>query len=557
MKQTYLDLMEKALSAYSDSHIQRYFNDVQQNGLTEHGFPRLTANIGILIAHGRQRRLLPIFLEMMEFCCKTIPTVKAANDFSVREIVCCIAELEQSAAVSSDDLARWKQYLATINPETCYSVFAKTPNDLVRNWALFSGVSEYYRQQMLHVDSTEFVETQIVSQLRWIEENGMYMDHPEDVHQPMVYDIVPRGLFCFLLHAGYRGKYYEEIDAILKKAALHTLKMQSVTGELAFGGRSNQFLHNEAWIAAIFEYEATRYQKEGNLELASKFKAAVVRALEPSKFWFAKEPIHHIKNRFPLDSNYGCEGYAYFDKYMITAASFFYAAYRFCDPSITPAEFDDSPSVWQTSYHFHKIFARAGGYSLEFDTNADQHYDASGLGRVHKAGAPSALCLSVPCPSEPNYTVDTPAPIALSLCPGILKNGEWKFACTPDCTYETLRTETTDTSATVALLCRFPDGETVQSTYTVDKTGVSIEVCGNGEVAFSLPAFFFDGDTYTAITHAEDRLTVAYEGWQCHYTTNGTVTDSGMLAANRNGHYGAFFASAPDTLRVHIELCKL
>ena len=87
-------------------------------------------------------------------------------------------------------------------------------------------------------------------------------------------------------------------------------------------------------------------------------------------------------------------------------------------------------------------------------------------------------------------------------------NGEWKFACTPDCTYETLRTETTDTSATVALLCRFPGGETVQSTYTVDKTGVSIEVCGNGEVAFSLPAFFFDGDTYTAITHAEEEQIV-------------------------------------------------
>ena len=50
-----IDLMEKALSAYTDEHIQRYFNDVKENGLTEHGFPRLTANIGILIAHGRRK----------------------------------------------------------------------------------------------------------------------------------------------------------------------------------------------------------------------------------------------------------------------------------------------------------------------------------------------------------------------------------------------------------------------------------------------------------------------------------------------------------------------
>ena len=57
MKEKYIALMEKVLSAYSDEHIQRYLNDVKENGLTEHGFPRLTANIGILIAHGRRKDL--------------------------------------------------------------------------------------------------------------------------------------------------------------------------------------------------------------------------------------------------------------------------------------------------------------------------------------------------------------------------------------------------------------------------------------------------------------------------------------------------------------------
>ena len=68
MKNTYLDLMERTLSAYSEEHILRYFADVKREGLTEHGFPRLTANIGILISHGRRVELLPLFLEMMEFC---------------------------------------------------------------------------------------------------------------------------------------------------------------------------------------------------------------------------------------------------------------------------------------------------------------------------------------------------------------------------------------------------------------------------------------------------------------------------------------------------------
>jgi hypothetical protein len=143
MKKKYLDLMEKTLSAYTVEHILRYFNDVKREGLTEHGFPRLTSNIGILIANGRKSELLPIFLEMMEFCCKTIPCVKAANDFSVREIVNCIVEAEKSGVVSSDDIARWKKYIASIEPEKCYDVFATSPESPVRNWALFSGVSEY------------------------------------------------------------------------------------------------------------------------------------------------------------------------------------------------------------------------------------------------------------------------------------------------------------------------------------------------------------------------------------------------------------------------------
>ena len=52
MKERYINLMEKALSAYTDEHILRYLSEVKENGLKEHGFPRLTANIGILISHG-------------------------------------------------------------------------------------------------------------------------------------------------------------------------------------------------------------------------------------------------------------------------------------------------------------------------------------------------------------------------------------------------------------------------------------------------------------------------------------------------------------------------
>ena len=42
--------MEQAVDAYTDEHIASYTREVRENGLREHGYPRLTANIGILLA---------------------------------------------------------------------------------------------------------------------------------------------------------------------------------------------------------------------------------------------------------------------------------------------------------------------------------------------------------------------------------------------------------------------------------------------------------------------------------------------------------------------------
>ena len=252
MKEKYIELMERTLTAYSYEHIVRYFEDVKRDGLTEHGFPRLTSNIGILISHGKRRDLLPLFLEMMEFCCKTIPCVKAANDFSVREIINCIREVKKSGVADSETVERWRGHLASIDPLTCYNVIAKTPEDNVKNWALFTGVSEFFRQSEGLCQSEEFIDVQLASQLKWLDENGMYMDAFSDTHQPIMYDLVPRGLFAAVLNEGYRGRHYKALDECLKRTGLLTLKMQSPNGEMAFGGRSNQFIHNEPWMIATF-----------------------------------------------------------------------------------------------------------------------------------------------------------------------------------------------------------------------------------------------------------------------------------------------------------------
>ena len=80
MGQIYLDIMEKALSAYNGESIRDYIDAVKREGLTEHGFPRLASNIGILIAYGRRTDLLPVFVEIMDLCCEQMPRKNAGNN---------------------------------------------------------------------------------------------------------------------------------------------------------------------------------------------------------------------------------------------------------------------------------------------------------------------------------------------------------------------------------------------------------------------------------------------------------------------------------------------
>ncbi|MBO5790361.1 MAG: hypothetical protein J6R40_04305, partial [Clostridia bacterium] len=528
-----------------------YFEKVKHQGLTEHGFARLTSDIGILLCHSIRSDLLPLFLEMMDFCCENVPRCKAANDFSVRELLSCLAALQKAQTVPCALIQKWKSNLGQINPETCYTVWAKAPEDEIFNWALFSASSEFMRQSAGLCESGDFIETQIASQVKWLDENGMYRD--AKLHPPMLYDLASRGLFTLLLFYGYRGSYFETIDAALRKAALCTLAMQSVSGEIAFGGRSNQFLFNEAWMAVIFEYEARRYGREGNAAQARIFKGAAVRAIDALERWIMQEGVCHVKNRFPVETRYGCESYAYFDKYMITVASVLHDVYLVCDESIE-ADMALSPACFQSSAHFHKLFLRTAGYALEFDTNADPHYDASGLGRVHKKGAPAPLCLSVPCPSQPNYALDLQNPPEISICTGVLTNEGWQFAT--NIAHEVLSAFACDSLAQAELLCRFADGQAVRSKYTVTEDGITVDVLGENEVALLLPAFHFDGAQHTEIIQSDQRLSVAYGGWVCYYETDGALLDLKQTGGNRHGHYRAFCATASKRLQVRICISK-
>lgn len=551
MKEKYIKIIEKSLSAYTDEHIREYFERVKREGITEHGFARLTSNIGILISHGIREDLRPVFKEMMDFCCQNMPKVLAGNDFTIREVLCCLMSLEKYRTFDIEQVVWWKSYFIEIDREICYNKFSRKPEDDPRNWALFTAVSEWLRKCNDLCETEEFVDFQLEGQLRRFDEDALYHDleindHP---HQPMVYDLVPRFLVAILLHFGYHGKYYEKLREVIKKSTDMTLNYVSVNGELPYGGRSNQFIHNEALLVSFLEFSADLYWEEGDIQRAKQCKAVIKSAVDNMEYWLQKTPIHHVKNRFPLETMFGCEDYAYFDKYMITAASNIYPAYLMCNEDIPCGELDESPMTMETNKYFHKLFMRAGGYFAEFDTNADPHYDCSGLGRIHKKDAPSPLCISVPCAKAPNYIIRVDDPTDISLCPGYLKDGEWVFAT--EGMHDIISHKANEDSAEAEIKC----GET-KVKYLLDSSGMSIKLTGEGKLAFMLPAFVTDGEDESKISHCESTLEVEFCGYVCRYTTNGKIVDLGKNGGNRNGIYHAYFAEGTDGLEMKIEIFK-
>ena len=287
------------------------------------------------------------------------------------------------------------------------------------------------------------------------------------------------------------------------------------------------------------------------------FRSAARLAVESLERWLCVRPIHHIKNRFPTETKYGCEPSSYFDKYMITTASFLYAGYLMCDESLLVAKTPvDVPVVCRTSAYFHKCFLKYGDYFAEVDTDGDPNYDASGLGRLHRRGAPSAIALSVPCPLNPVYTLDLPQRMAVSICPGIRVGGVWHFAAENGIRWECTALSTVDDCALAEFLCRFGE-ETVNVGYMLDSHCLTVEVTGDDEVACLLPAFFFDGEKNAEIFFGDGNLIVCYEGWKCRYTTAGMIQNMNILGGNRNGHYKAFIASAKRTVKVCVEICSM
>ena len=556
MKDIYLDIMEKSLSAYTDQRIREYVDTVKRDGLTEHGFPRLGANIGILMAHGRRLELKSLFIEIIELClygfAHPINNSKAGNNFAVREVCHALTELEKTNVIDRELLKSWKEKLAALDVFATYTYIVSEEDPNPANWAYFAVLSEQARCQLCGMDATAFLEHQLPSQLVRLDENGMYRDRDiTGPHQPIVYDLVTRNLIGLSLFMGYAGKYAGDIEKMMELSDDLTLKMQSVTGELAFGGRSNQCTHNEMMLSNYYELRAALLSRKGEQEKAGAFKAAAIKAAETCMHWLQEKPMSHIKNRFDPDLQLGCERYAYFNKYMITVASNAYLAYLVADDRVQPtvASADAGGFVAETGEDFHKVFMNAGGYFLEFDCNADTQYDAGGLGRVHKKNCDPRVCLSVPFPcGQSKYKLETPNKHPLSICG--CKNTADGIVCSAQegVRHRLISKTRSEAQCSAVFDCSLNDERLFTEKCTV--SGAGVDIVFSGADGILLPAFLFDGVKDTEILVTSGQIVVKYNGSFCKYTFSGEPEEYGLFF-NRNGRYCAYKIN---TDKLHIEM---
>lgn len=539
----YLDLMEAAVDAYTPERRAAYVERIERDGITEHGFARLTANIGILVANGRRGELRGEFVRMMDLCAREQPIAEKRNgttrgghlavgsEFAVKELVFAIEEAVRSGLFPKEKTDAWRLAFTPMVAHEIYSKKPKPGDEKAHNWTIFGAASEQARIACGMGGDPAWVERYVADQLRFFDANGMF----RDPGCPMVYDFVTRLQYAVILSLGYAGPSRERLEVIMDVSAEPTIWMQSVTGEMPFGGRSNQFLLNETVYAALCEWYASRYAKRGKVELASRFRAAADRAVQSVRRNLADRPVHHVKNRYPSDSRYGCEEYAYFDKYMITMGSWAYLAFRVADESIPVSTAAEPDSTFVTGPDFHRVMMNAGGWTLEFDLDGQTGYDATGLGRIQKRDAPTPLALAVPFPVEPNYRLDVTNACPLAIGPRGVARLEVESAVPGEA------------------VLRYPGG-TWRTKVTAD--GIDMVVEQSGEIAFALPAFEFDGETNPRIDCDGKALAVSYRGWTCRYETDGVLADTGEIFGNRNGHYRLFEALAKDRLCVHVTIIR-
>jgi hypothetical protein len=489
----------------------------------------------------------------------------AGAEFYTKELMLGYLALKDNT--DKETLERWRRLLGGFEPEKNYGVvLGKLPAAELHNYTTFALAGEMFKRQRGIADNRAFIEGHLATQIRRFTPFGMYRDPAN----PMTYDAVPRMNLSLFLFFGYNGPGRHELAELLRRGALTMLLTMSTTGESPFGGRSNQQNFSEATAALIFEFEAARCKKEGNIALAGAFKRAARLSALSVRRWLELRPVRFIKNEFPPESQHGRQkGYGFYGVYSLLIASQFGFAGLVADANIEerPLPFERGYYAFELDDDFHKVFASCSGYHLEIDTRADLHYDATGLGRLHKAGVPTETALSTPIVAAPEYLVSSAeSPRNVAIGPGWEISGRvhWLSDCSAEIGDVEFRPLAENSeSVKFRLIYRgLPDCDRLLETYEMGKEGLTISYQVFGPVdalLVQVPLILTDGSHFSKIETGEASLKVFYQGHIYEVGSlrpaNGLALIEDFTAPNRNGVYKvAVFKAAGKSMTCRFSL---
>jgi hypothetical protein len=489
---------------------------------------------------------------------------------TVKEIVIAYDILR--ACVDLRTATAWREAIAGLVAKHTYTVDGHLEQgQSMHNYGIYACVGEWLRTVCGLADERAWIARCLAAEMPLFTAFGMYRD-PGD---PMLYDLSVRQNLSELLHYGYDGAFRKRIGELLRRGGLTTLLMISPCGYAPFGGRSNALLHNEAMVAYVCEFQAGRWRQAGRPRLAAAFKEAAWRAIRAVEPYVRRESIRCIKNLFDPATRHGKDSsYGEYANYMLLAASLFARTALVVDDTIpglrTPPAGEGSwLHLWPA---FHKCFATCGDTHIEIDTRCQVGYDATGLGRFHRQGAPPELALSMGIAADPRYVVygaDTDRAVAIGPCWKTCA-GEWQSLAqmSREIEHVALTKPSALTNAVSWRLAWTFDSyhripvTSIQQRYRLRPGRLAITVTAQGVftcLGLEVPCLITAGGKEAKLEVADQEAVVRYEGWtfRIRVANASQITVEKTMRANRSALYRVVrFEVCEGQLKASLSLCE-
>ena len=429
------------------------------------------------------------------------------SDFYIRPVMGAYHALKGIAA--TERFSIWTTRLSGLDPKTAYSM---TDGNFT-NWSLCLLWGEFQRNRLGWQPDSAIDHTMNIQ--RWhATPLGLYFEG----HGPWAYDVFGRYFVVGMLADGYRGSEFDFWRDSSWRGAWTSLLVQAPNGEIPIGGRSAQHIWNEPQAAAIWERYASAYAKAGRPVEAGMFKRAAHLALRETQRWLNADGSNQVtKNFYPCAARHGYMPYSYVASYSLLAASMLASAWEAANEGIAErAAPADLGGVFVQSPEFASVIAHAGGAYINYFTNGDQHYDATGLARVqlrdvHPQLGPSASMIG--SDHSDSYKSKLRTPWSIGPIWSVSDNQQIRLASLQTPGVRVMHEQVSPDRASFTALAEMPSKSGVHRvTQTLTLVDGTVQVRDQwnspvpGTMAVSYPVLTTDGRTTTNITITGQKL---------------------------------------------------